>query len=152
MASTTASKAAAKKPAKKAATPTKAAAKKRAKAILNATETKKLTAAVKADISRAEKVVARLDEQIDQIVRNIGSGDSDFDEEGGEGASTLFDLDRLRSDRANEADYVNRLTVTLDALAAGTYGSCEDCDTAIPFERLEAILGTTLCVQCKASR
>ena len=34
-------------------------------------------------------------------------------------------------------------------LAAGTYGTCENCGRAIPFERLRAIPTTRLCVVCE---
>lgn len=36
----------------------------------------------------------------------------------------------------------------LDRLAAGTYGLCQTCGRQIPFERLEAIPDTKVCVRC----
>lgn len=36
----------------------------------------------------------------------------------------------------------------LDRLAAGTYGTCEACGAAIPFERLQAIPEARYCVAC----
>jgi len=36
-------------------------------------------------------------------------------------------------------------------LAAGTYGTCEDCGRAIPVERLRALPTARLCVGCEAA-
>ena len=40
----------------------------------------------------------------------------------------------------------------LGRLDAGTYGSCEECGAAIPFERLEAIPAARFCVACPGRR
>ena len=40
----------------------------------------------------------------------------------------------------------------LARLDAGTYGWCEECGVAIPFERLEAIPSARLCVVCPERR
>ncbi|HWI05534.1 MAG TPA: TraR/DksA C4-type zinc finger protein [Acidimicrobiales bacterium] len=37
-------------------------------------------------------------------------------------------------------------------LDAGTYGACEECGLAIPFERLEAIPAARFCVACSGRR
>lgn len=36
-----------------------------------------------------------------------------------------------------------------DRIAAGTYGVCDDCGSAIPAERLEIMPTTKHCVQCQ---
>ncbi len=48
--------------------------------------------------------------------------------------------------RAREA--LNDIDHALNRLDAGTYGSCEECGAAIPFERLEAIPAARFCVAC----
>ncbi len=40
----------------------------------------------------------------------------------------------------------------LERLDAGTYGSCEECGAAIPFERLEAVPAARFCVACPGRR
>ena len=40
----------------------------------------------------------------------------------------------------------------LERLRDGTYGRCERCGTAMPFERLEAIPWARLCVACPGRR
>jgi RNA polymerase-binding transcription factor DksA len=47
---------------------------------------------------------------------------------------------------ANEA--LDDVRDALERLEAGTYGTCEGCGRAIPFERLEAIPHARLCVAC----
>jgi DnaK suppressor protein len=47
---------------------------------------------------------------------------------------------------ANEA--LDDVRHALERLEAGTYGACEGCGRAIPFERLEAIPHARLCVAC----
>jgi RNA polymerase-binding transcription factor DksA len=47
------------------------------------------------------------------------------------------------------AAVVDDLDDALARLDAGTYGACEPCGAAIPFERLEAIPHARLCVACQ---
>ncbi|MDH3426422.1 MAG: TraR/DksA C4-type zinc finger protein [Acidimicrobiia bacterium] len=51
-----------------------------------------------------------------------------------------------RSIQASITD-IDRALVKLDE---GTYGRCDDCDSGIPSERLEARPATSLCVECSA--
>lgn len=46
--------------------------------------------------------------------------------------------------QSNELDQINH---ALDQIEAGSYGKCEICGKPIPFERLEALPYTTLCVE-----
>jgi DnaK suppressor protein len=41
------------------------------------------------------------------------------------------------------------IDAALDRLQIGTYGSCEHCDAAIPFERLETLPMSRLCMPCQ---
>ena len=45
-----------------------------------------------------------------------------------------------------------QLSRALDQLALGRYGYCEDCNEAIPAERMEFAPETTTCVNCQARR
>jgi phage/conjugal plasmid C-4 type zinc finger TraR family protein len=44
-----------------------------------------------------------------------------------------------------------RITKTLQRIADGTYGRCEDCDERIPPARLKAVPTATLCVRCQTA-
>ena len=52
--------------------------------------------------------------------------------------------------RAREA--IADIEHALDRLDAGSYGTCEECGVAIPFERLEAIPAARFCVACPRRR
>jgi DnaK suppressor protein len=41
------------------------------------------------------------------------------------------------------------IDAALDRLQNGTYGNCQHCATPIPFERLEALPMTRLCMPCQ---
>ena len=45
----------------------------------------------------------------------------------------------------------HRITETLQRIADGTYGRCEECDEPIPPARLNAIPTATLCVRCQSA-
>jgi DnaK suppressor protein len=45
--------------------------------------------------------------------------------------------------------FLKKVNKSLDAMARGTYGLCEDCDGQIGFERLNARLTAELCIACK---
>lgn len=50
------------------------------------------------------------------------------------------------------ASLQEQLSRALDRLALGRYGYCEDCNEAIPAERMEFAPETTTCVTCQARR
>ena len=45
--------------------------------------------------------------------------------------------------------YLKKINKSLAALGRGTYGLCEECDSEISFERLNARLTAELCIACK---
>ncbi len=51
---------------------------------------------------------------------------------------------------ALDAQELARIDRALDAVADGSYGECEECGCAIPFERLKIEPMTQHCVQCKS--
>lgn len=50
--------------------------------------------------------------------------------------------------RASEA--LTEVEAALARIDAGTYGACESCGAAIPFERLEAVPRARQCVSCQS--
>ncbi|MEM7263004.1 MAG: TraR/DksA family transcriptional regulator [Planctomycetota bacterium] len=71
----------------------------------------------------------------------------------------LADLEELASDVSadgvvfeqfrSSADEIEQIERALDRLEQGEYGRCEDCETEITAERLEAIPYTSHCIDCK---
>jgi DnaK suppressor protein len=45
--------------------------------------------------------------------------------------------------------YLKKINKSLEAITRGTYGLCEECDSEISFERLNARLTAELCIACK---
>ena len=45
--------------------------------------------------------------------------------------------------------YLKKINKSLEAMARGTYGLCEECDSEIGFERLNARLTAEMCIVCK---
>ena len=62
-----------------------------------------------------------------------------------ERSSLLGIVDQLQQNR-------REIVSALARMDDGTYGMCERCGRAIPFERLEAVPSTLLCVDCKQAR
>ncbi len=48
----------------------------------------------------------------------------------------------------NEAQLLEEVGAALDRVRQGTFGKCEECETAIPKARLEAVPYTRYCVAC----
>jgi DnaK suppressor protein len=44
-----------------------------------------------------------------------------------------------------------QIAATLQRIADGTYGRCQECDEPIPLARLKAIPTATLCVRCQSA-
>jgi len=85
-----------------------------------------------------------------QLAEEMEPGDTQFDEESGEGATLNVERERdlaLSAQALSAVDDVDRALAKLDA---GTYGTCEQCGQPIPKARLKALPSATLCVACKS--
>ncbi len=158
-------KAASKKaaPAKKAAAKKKAASKKAAPA-KKAAPTKKATASKKAAakkkltkspfgsrwLTSQEKLLEHeratylhqaeiLEAEARDLVADFESGDTQFDEESGEGDTLSMERERDLTLSAQARAAIEEIDHALAKFALGTYGICEQSGLAIPKERLEAI-------------
>ena len=85
-----------------------------------------------------------------QLAEEMEPGDTQFDEESGEGGTLNVERERdlaLSAQALSAVDDVDRALAKLDA---GTYGTCEQCGQPIPKARLKALPSATLCVACKS--
>ena len=73
------------------------------------------------------------------LVADFESGDVQFDEESGEGDTLSMERERDLTLSAQARAAVEEIDHALAKFAKGTYGICEESDTPIPKERLEAI-------------
>lgn len=69
-------------------------------------------------------------------------GFADSAQASAERSSLIGLVDQLQQNR-------KAIVAALERIDAGTYGLCERCGREIPFERLEAVPSTFLCVDCK---
>ncbi len=99
-----------------------------------------------ASLRQAESLRA----EAEQLAEEMEPGDTQFDEESGEGATLNVERERdlaLSAQARATADEINLALVKLDN---GTYGTCERCGQPIPRARLKAMPSAALCVGCKS--
>jgi RNA polymerase-binding protein DksA len=153
-----AAKAPAKAPAKAAApakaTPAKAAAKAApAPPPVSPVSAKVLTKLKKlleeereTHLRQAEDLAA----EAEALAAERGSGDTQFDEESGEGDTLNVERERDLALSASARAAVEEIDRALARMEAGTYGVCERCGNKIAVARLEALPYAALCIDCKS--
>jgi RNA polymerase-binding transcription factor len=77
-------------------------------------------------------------------------GDTQFDEESGEGDTLSVERERDLALSASARQTVEDITKALARMDDGSYGYCEVCGDRIPVPRLEAIPWADQCVKCKS--
>jgi len=110
---------------------------------------KQQTHLVTARVERLAEAEA-LKAEADQLALDAEPGDTQFDDESGEGSTTAVDRERDLALSAQARAEVTEIDVALDKIDAGTYGVCERCGKPIPKARLEVIPWAALCVTCKS--
>ena len=88
--------------------------------------------------------------EADQMALDAEPGDTQFDDESGEGSTTAVDRERDLALSAQARAEVVEIDVALDKIDEGTYGICDKCGKHIPKARLEVIPWAALCVTCKS--
>ena len=115
------------------------------------------------------KTIARLREKLDRgeaparstrptssrprpssLAREREAGDTQFDEESGEGDTVNVERERDLLLSASARQVVEEIDAALTRIKKGTYGVCAYAGRKIPLERLEAIPWADVCVDCKA--
>ena len=77
-------------------------------------------------------------------------GDTQFDEESGEGDTLNVERERDLALSASARQAVEEIDRALRRMDAGTYGACERCGKKITVARLEALPFAALCIECKS--
>lgn len=93
---------------------------------------------------------AHLRAEAEALAQDRDPGDSNFDEEGGEGDSMAVERERELALSAQALSAVQDIDDALAKIDAGTYGICEKCGESILKERLRALPFAALCVKCKS--
>ncbi|MFM8973491.1 MAG: TraR/DksA family transcriptional regulator, partial [Actinomycetota bacterium] len=96
----------------------------------------------------------RRDEELraeaEQLANEREQGDTQFDEESGEGDTVNVERERDLALSAAQRQIVEAIGEARARVAAGTYGLCTTCGDRIPVARLEVIPWTDQCVTCRA--
>ena len=102
--------------------------------------------------SRAERLAEAeaLKAEADQMALDAEPGDTQFDDESGEGSTAAVDRERDLALSAQARAEVVEIDVALDKIDEGRYGVCDRCGKNIPKARLEVIPWAALCVTCKS--
>jgi len=91
-----------------------------------------------------------LQAEAEQLAADMEPGDTQFDEESGEGATINVERERDLALSAQARAAVDEVDRALTRMDAGTYGICEQCGQPIPRARLKALPYAALCVACKS--
>jgi len=102
--------------------------------------------------ARAERLeeAEALKAEADQMALDAEPGDTQFDDESGEGSTAAVDRERDLALSAQARAEVVEIDVALDKIDEGLYGICDRCAKSIPKARLEVIPWAALCVTCKS--
>jgi RNA polymerase-binding transcription factor DksA len=145
--------AAAKKPAKRSNTvicPLSGFEVKPEKPGLSAKTLERLEASLLEERARHVQSAAELAAEAEQLAAEREGGDTQFDEESGEGDTINIERERDLLLSASAQQIVDEIDRALERIAAGTYGLCVPAGRRIHLERLEALPYAETCVDCKA--
>jgi RNA polymerase-binding protein DksA len=88
--------------------------------------------------------------EAEQLAREREAGDTQFDEESGEGDTVNVERERDLLLSATARQVVEEIDDAMVRIKKGTYGVCRYAGRKISLERLEAIPWANVCVDCKA--
>jgi DnaK suppressor protein len=88
--------------------------------------------------------------EAEALAEDMEPGDTQFDEESGEGDTLNVERERDLALSAQARAAVDEVDRALAKMDAGTYGVCERCGRPIPRARLKALPYASLCVACKS--
>jgi RNA polymerase-binding transcription factor DksA len=92
----------------------------------------------------------QLQAEAKQLAQDRDEGDTQFDEEGGEGDTISVERERDLMLSASNHQIVDDIDRALERIKTRTYGLCTPAGRRISVERLEALPYAETCVDCKA--
>lgn len=101
---------------------------------------------------RLEGLVRDIEAEREEVRLTETSSDRSPDPNTAEGGSLAFEMEKELSLWQNAQDILAKIEEAVGRIEDGTYGTCDECGTAIPVARLDALPYTKLCVDCSASR
>lgn len=109
----------------------------------------KLKASLLEERERHLAQAAELALEADELIKDREAGDTQFDEESGEGDSVAVERERTLFLSAQAQGTVDQIDRALKRIEQGTYGLCVPSSRRINVARLEALPWTEICVDCK---
>jgi RNA polymerase-binding transcription factor DksA len=110
----------------------------------------RLRASLLAERARHVQSAADLAAEAEQLAAEREGGDTQFDEESGEGDTINIERERDLLLSASAQQIVDEIDRALARIKNGTYGLCLPAGRRINLERLEALPYAETCVDCKA--
>ncbi len=110
----------------------------------------RLRASLLEERARHLQQAADLAAEAEQLAVEREGGDTQFDEESGEGDTINIERERDLLLSASAQQTVDEVDRALERIANGTYGLCLPAGRRISLERLEALPYAETCVDCKA--
>ena len=99
-------------------------------------------------LARRKALTAEMDQNIENLAPPEVNAGSVSQDENARLANQTREVDTRLT--ALDADELARINRALERMADGSYGLCDECGCAIPFERLKAEPMTRHCVACKS--
>jgi RNA polymerase-binding transcription factor DksA len=104
-------------------------------------------------LDERERLLRQADDfaaEAEQLARERDGGDTQFDEESGEGDTVNVERERDLLLSASARQEVEDIEKALARMRRGTYGVCRYAGRRLPVERLEVRPWADVCVDCKA--
>ena len=101
---------------------------------------------------RLEGLVRDIEAEREEVRLTETSSDRSPDPNTAEGGSLAFEMEKELSLWQNAQDILAKIEEAVGRIEDGTYGTCDECGSAIPVARLDALPYTKLCVDCSANR
>jgi RNA polymerase-binding transcription factor DksA len=121
-----------------------------AKPNLSARTLKRLRAKLIDERNQQLRQAEELQAEAEELAQERDPGDTQFDEESGEGDTVNVERERDLLLSATARQIVDAIDRALARMDAGTYGVCVPAGRRLSLERLEAIPYAEECVDCKA--
>jgi len=102
------------------------------------------------ELAAHERQAEGLQAEAEALANEREPGDTQFDEESGEGDTLSVERERDLALSTAARQTIEDITKALARMDDGSYGYCEVCGDRIPVPRLEAIPWADQCVKCKS--
>ena len=114
---------------------------------------KKISGMDKKTLARLKKILLKEREEVMGEVKQIYESSKEMGQDGtqdiGDEAANIYNKQILLSLNENERMRLQEVDESLDRIANGTYGICEECEGPIGLKRLEVRPVAKYCVPCK---